>query len=57
MRTYGEPVDRVRVGGVASATGILLITGAVDNDGVLEGSYTRIIDQPRFPKPNARLDR
>lgn len=36
---YRQPVDDVRVSGVASASSILLITGAVDNDGVVEGSY------------------
>lgn len=37
--TYGQPVDGVGVYGVASATGVLLVTGTVDDDGVLEGSY------------------
>jgi hypothetical protein len=36
--TYGEPVNRVGVCGVASATGVLLITGTVDHDGVVDGS-------------------
>lgn len=40
--TYGEPVNLVRVNGVASATGVLLITGTVDNDGVFEGSYMTV---------------
>jgi hypothetical protein len=39
--TYGEPVNRVGVCGVASATGVLLITGTVDHDGVVDGSCQR----------------
>jgi len=39
--TYSEPVNSVGVGGEASATGVLLITSTVDNDGVLEGSYKK----------------
>lgn len=35
-RSYGQPVDLVRVDGVSSATSILLITGAVDDDGVFK---------------------
>ena len=36
--TYRQPVDLVRVGRVASATGVLLVTGTVDNDGVVKGA-------------------
>jgi hypothetical protein len=36
--TYSQPVDDVRVGGVTSATSILLVTGTVDDDGVLKSS-------------------
>lgn len=59
--TYSEPVDRVRVGGVASTTGVLLVTGAIDDDGVLECSYVKMIGQPRllqtFRNAEARLNK
>lgn len=37
-KTYGQPVDGVGVSGETSATSILLVTGTVDDDGVLESS-------------------
>jgi hypothetical protein len=40
-RAYGQPVNLVGVDGVASATGVLLITGTGDDDGVLECSCFR----------------
>lgn len=40
-RSYGEPVDLVGVCGETGATGVLLITGAVDDDGVLECAYAK----------------
>jgi hypothetical protein len=36
--SYGEPVDLVRVGRETSATGVLLVTSTVDDDGVVERS-------------------
>lgn len=36
--TYADPNDVVRVGWIAGATGILLITGRADQDGVLNSS-------------------
>jgi hypothetical protein len=36
--SYSEPVNLVRVGGETSATGVLLVTSTVDNDGVVERS-------------------
>lgn len=36
MDAYGQPVHRVRIGRVSGAAGILLITGAVDNDRVVQ---------------------
>lgn len=46
--SYGQPVNLVGVDGVASATGVLLITGTVDYDGVVDRSCGRekFIDQP-----------
>lgn len=41
-RAYSQPVDNVGVGRVASATGILLVTSSVDEDGVLQRSYSHI---------------
>jgi hypothetical protein len=38
-QAYGQPVDNVGVGRVASATGILFVTSSVDEDGVLQCSY------------------
>jgi hypothetical protein len=35
-KSYGQPVDLVGVYGVTSAAGVLLITGAVDDDRVFE---------------------
>lgn len=37
-RSYGQPVDLVGVCGETGATGVLLITGAVDDDGVFDGA-------------------
>ena len=37
---YRQPVNLVRVNRVTSATGVLLITGTLDNNRVLEGSCT-----------------
>ena len=31
----------MRVGRVAGATGVLLVTGSVDNDGVVKGSWKK----------------
>jgi hypothetical protein len=36
--TYRQPDDLVRVCGVSSATGVLLVTSALDNDGIVKGS-------------------
>lgn len=36
--SYGQPVDLVRVCGETSAAGILLVTGTVNHDGVVECS-------------------
>ena len=36
--SYGDPQDVVRVNGVAGATDVLLLTGRVDDDGVLRGA-------------------
>jgi hypothetical protein len=36
--TYRQPDSVVRVSGVSSATGVLLVTSALDNDGVVKGS-------------------
>lgn len=41
-QAYSQPVDNVGVGRVASATGILLIASTVDEDGVLQRSYSHI---------------
>lgn len=41
-QTYGQPVDNVGVGRVASATGILLVTSSVDEDRVLQRSYSTL---------------
>lgn len=41
-KTYGQPVDGVGVGGETSATSVLLVTGTVDDDGVLESSCTAL---------------
>jgi hypothetical protein len=41
-QAYGQPVDDVGVGRVASATGILLVTSSVDEDWVLQRSYSHI---------------
>lgn len=38
--THSQPVNLVRVRGESSATGILLITGTLDHNRVLDGSYT-----------------
>ena len=38
---HGQPVDDVRVGGAAGATDVLLVTGRVDDDGVLWGACFR----------------
>lgn len=35
-RSYSQPVDLVGVYGETGATGVLLITGAVDDDGVFD---------------------
>src|SRR5690242_2107566 len=35
---YGDPQDAVRVDGVAGATNVLLVTGRVDDNGVLRGA-------------------
>jgi hypothetical protein len=40
-RTYAQPGNDVRVGGVTSATGVLLITSRLDHDGVVQGSFPR----------------
>ena len=37
-QAYGQPVDNMGVGRVASATGVLLIASSVDKDGVLQRS-------------------
>lgn len=37
-RSYGQPVDLVGVCGETGATGVLLITSAVDDDGVFDGA-------------------
>lgn len=36
--SYGDPQNVVRVGWVAGATDVLLVTGRVDDDGVLRGA-------------------
>ena len=38
--SYGDPQDVVRVNGVAGATDVLLVTGRVDDDGVLRGAWS-----------------
>lgn len=38
-KSYGQPVDLVGVCGETGATGVLLITSAVDDDGVLHCAY------------------
>lgn len=37
--SYGQPVNLVGVDGVTSATSVLLITGTVNHDGVVDRSY------------------
>ena len=37
--TYGQPDNLVGVDGVPSAPGVLLVTDALDDDRVLEGSW------------------
>lgn len=39
-QAYGQPVDNVGVGRVTGATGILFVTSSIDEDGVLQRSYS-----------------
>lgn len=38
VNTHSQPVDNVRIGRVAGATSVLLITTTVDQNWVLQGS-------------------
>lgn len=49
----GQPVDGVGVGGETSATSVLLVTGTVDDDGVLESSLPGGIEGPHVEDVNA----
>lgn len=42
---HAEPCNNVRVGWVASAASVLLITSRLDHDGVVDGSFSRSIER------------
>jgi len=48
ISAHRQPDDIVRIGGVAGATGVLLVTDGVDDDGVVEGSYRSPTSISRF---------
>lgn len=41
LAVHAQPGNDVRVGGVTSATGVLLITSRLDHDGVVQSSFPR----------------
>lgn len=47
-KTHGKPDDVVGVGREASATGVLLITGGADGNGVLHGAYFFLLSIPQL---------
>jgi hypothetical protein len=50
---YRQPDDLVRVCGVSSATGVLLVTSALDNDGIVKGSLSGSIEGSHVEDVNA----
>ena len=40
--TYGQPVNGMRIGREAGAASVLLVTSTVDDNRVVEGSYSGI---------------
>lgn len=50
---YRQPDSVVRVSGVSSATGVLLVTSALDNDGVVKGSLSGGVEGSHVEDVNA----